>query len=299
MNDIDPRHLMAFDSIRLRYGYWRTLHESPRGSVVLLGGRSEFMEKYTETAQELLNRGFDVFGMDWRGQGLSDRILKDPVKSYVGSYEHYIMDLERFIDEVVLVKCRRPLIVMAHSMGANIVLHYLHRFPQGFDKAVLLSAMIGIKMSPVVNFLSRWCSHFLVKTGMGSAKIPGLKRKDNFSGPFDKNWLTQDPKRFYHIQKILQHNPELAVPDITFGWLAATFEAMGKLWEEDYLQGIATPLLWIVAGKDRVVSNKAIYCLAHRLPSGRIETIEEAHHEILQERNPLRYQFWQAFDRFV
>ena len=53
-----------------------------RASVVLFGGRGEFIEKYaTEVVGELLARGFAVLSMDWRGQGLSSRMLADPAKA--------------------------------------------------------------------------------------------------------------------------------------------------------------------------------------------------------------------------
>ena len=56
--------------------------ERPRGTVVLLTGRGEFIEKYaTEVVGELLERGFAVVALDWRGQGLSDRPLPSTTRA--------------------------------------------------------------------------------------------------------------------------------------------------------------------------------------------------------------------------
>ena len=47
--------------------------EKPRGTVLLLHGRTEFIEKYYPVIEKLLQRGFAVATLDWRGQGLSER----------------------------------------------------------------------------------------------------------------------------------------------------------------------------------------------------------------------------------
>src|SRR5207342_3686490 len=51
----------------------------PRGSIVLSGERTEPIEKYYEVIGELMDRGFVVLAHDWRGQGLSQRDLPDPL----------------------------------------------------------------------------------------------------------------------------------------------------------------------------------------------------------------------------
>ena len=58
--------------------------KNPRGSVILSGGRTEFIEKYLEVIRELVGRGFTVLTHDWRGQGLSQRLLADRLKGARG-----------------------------------------------------------------------------------------------------------------------------------------------------------------------------------------------------------------------
>ena len=60
------------DAIELRFARW----DSPggkRGTVCVFQGRTEFIEKYFETVNDLRQRGFAVATMDWRGQGHSTR----------------------------------------------------------------------------------------------------------------------------------------------------------------------------------------------------------------------------------
>src|SRR3982074_3953795 len=58
---------------RLRYACWN-VPGTARGTVVVLTGRGEFIDKYaTEVVGELLGRGYAVISMDWRGQGPAGR----------------------------------------------------------------------------------------------------------------------------------------------------------------------------------------------------------------------------------
>ena len=67
----------------------------------------------------------------------------------------------------------------------------------------------------------------------------------------------------------------------------------------DYPSRIAQPVLMLAAGGDIIVSAAAIEAFAARLPAGSYRLIAAARHEILQEQDGYRAQFWQAFDAFV
>ena len=72
------RNLVMADGTLLRTAYWSAPgpHKPSRGTVLLLAGFSEFIEKYYETASDLHALGFAVIAFDWRGQGLSSRAQK-------------------------------------------------------------------------------------------------------------------------------------------------------------------------------------------------------------------------------
>jgi lysophospholipase len=299
MGDTPFGFLQACDGIQLRYGFWPRIGDAHQGTVLVLGGRTEFMEKYSETIGEINQRGFDAFSIDWRGQGLSDRMLADPTRGHIQSFSNYLADLELFINKIVRPNHRGPLVCMAHSMGANIALHYLHKFPFGLDQGVLLSPMINIRTDPVPHAMAKWYCRIQVKLGMADRILPSLRRNDSFRGSFDNNWLTHDSTRFFHVQRLLQENPQLVVMGATYGWLAASFAAMETLGAPGFAQHIVTPLLVVTAGNDRVVSNEAVRRFAAQLPAHETICVQGAYHEILQERDDLRDQFWHAFDRFI
>ena len=66
-----------------------------RGSIILSGGRTEPIEKYYEVIADFLERDFVVLAHDWRGQGLSARLLADPLKGHASGYKAYLEDFER------------------------------------------------------------------------------------------------------------------------------------------------------------------------------------------------------------
>lgn len=111
--------------------------------MVVLQGRAEFIEKYGETVGDLRARGFAVHALDWRGQGRSGRVLRDPRKGHVVSYNDYLSDLHLFLKTVVLPDAPWPIVVLAHFMGGHIVLRHRAEYAGGtpyFADAIALSA---------------------------------------------------------------------------------------------------------------------------------------------------------------
>src|SRR6202049_4419931 len=91
--------LKTRDGVSLRFARWSP-PPGRKGTVCLFQGRAEFIEKYFETVRDLRDRGFAVATLDWRGQGMSDRALRNPRKGYVRNFDQYETDLETFVNEV-------------------------------------------------------------------------------------------------------------------------------------------------------------------------------------------------------
>ena len=79
-------YFTARDGVRLRYGLFAAVARPLKGTVILLAGRNECIEKYFETARKLSERGFATAILDWRGQGGSGRLLRDPQRGHVNSF---------------------------------------------------------------------------------------------------------------------------------------------------------------------------------------------------------------------
>ena len=135
--------ISAADGVRLRTARWTP--SSAIGTVVVLGGRGEFIEKYFEVISELLARGFAVATMDWRGQGGSDRPLRDARKGHVDDFIQFECDLDALVEKILARECPRPWFGLCHSMGAAVLLGASEGGRCPFERLVLTSPMIAVK----------------------------------------------------------------------------------------------------------------------------------------------------------
>ena len=290
----------AKDGAVIRYAWWRGTGAASNGTAVYFNGRTEFIEKTIETVQELRTRGFDVWTLDWRGQGLSQRALANRHKGHIEDYRQHLNDLRLFFRDYVDPKARGRQILLAHSMGGHIALRLLHDMPERFERAVLSSPMVDIHGS---NALVRGGLGMLGWLGgwpaLAKAYIPGTGDYGTDNRRFDGNVLTSDETRFGAMHAMIDANPDLALGGPTLGWLHASRRSIAILNDPAYAQAIATPVLIVSAADDTVVSNKAQRAIRPIMPNCRLETIDGAKHEILIEREELRAQFWRLFDDFL
>lgn len=285
------------DRVRLRVARWPSA-SSARGTVVLLQGRSEYIEKYFEVVTELRGRGFDVVGFDWRGQGLSDRLLSDVRKGYVQSFGQYDLDFQMVFEQVVHARCAPPYIVLAHSTGGAVGLHAVQSGRHPIDRLILTSPMIGLPFIGT-SVLARLALRAALRAGFGDAYVPGGGPDIMDLRPFAGNKRTSDPDRYARGAEIVTAAPSLGLGSPTIGWTAAAVEAVHALAEPDYPSQLKIPCLLITAGSDEIVSTPASTAFAARSKLISLVTIAGARHELLMERDGLRAQFWTAFDSFL
>src|SRR3979490_2363628 len=110
--DAVTRTVTTPDGVELRFARWAP-PPGRKGTVCLFQGRSEFIEKYFETVRDLRARGFAAATFDWRGQGVSDRALRNPRKGSVGKLNEYQIDLDSFVNDIVLPDCPPPFFALA------------------------------------------------------------------------------------------------------------------------------------------------------------------------------------------
>ncbi|MBU0699483.1 MAG: alpha/beta hydrolase [Proteobacteria bacterium] len=287
------------DNYFLRYGIWRCDQIKRRGTVILLGGRTEFMEKYAETIGALKHRGFDVYSFDWRGQGLSSRELPNRHKGFVKTYGRYVDDLAMFVENIVKPEAVSPFIILAHSMGGHIALRYLHDYPGVIERAILVSPMIDILTSSFPRWLVRLITRLAAKAGQNHAYVIGSGNYSAEDEIFEGNRLTIDPRRFLDAKRAIAKNPDLALGGVTYGWLAATFASIDILKSPGFGENIAVPILMIGAGADEIVSVKAQKTICSHLQQCRLTVIPRVRHEILKETDAVQSVFWDEFDRFT
>jgi lysophospholipase len=294
-----PGVMLARDGVNIRYCLWPRTAEQRLGTVCLFTGRGEFIEKYFETITDLRRRGFAVAMMDWRGQGGSDRALRNPSKGHIEDFSQYDNDLRQFMNEIVLPDCPAPFYGMAHSMGGHVLLRSALTKVCWFDRLILCAPMIDIVQEVTNSTLTRLVIEGLVIIGLGDMFIPGGSSKPWELGPFDDNRLTSDRLRYERIRDVLEAAPWVGLGSPTIGWVHAAARSILQINALGFGSFIKVPTLIVAAGNDTVVSTRAIERFATRVKTCRHLVIAGARHEILQERDEIRDQFWAAFDAYI
>ncbi len=289
--------LKTSDGMALRYARWAP-PPGRKGTVCIFQGRAEFIEKYYETVRDLRARGFAVATFDWRGQGASQRTLRDPHKGYVKGFCEYETDLETFIREVVLPDCPPPFFALGHSMGASVLLRVAHRGQRWFERMVLCAPLIDLGPQNATPF-ARPVVRLLSAFGMGASYVPGGSSAVVASQPFIGNVLTSDPVRHARTAATLDAAPELGLGSPTNAWATAAFATMREFENPSYAAKIRQPILMVGAGRDETVSTPAIEDFSGRLRAGAHVIIAGARHEMMMETERYRAQLWAAFDAFV
>jgi len=265
-----------------------------RGSVIVAPGRTEFIEKYFEVIRELQARGFAVFCIDWRGQGLSGREVENSLKGHIVSFDDPVNDLSTAL-KLLADRLPRPYIGLAHSMGGAITLRALMTRRVEYDAAAFSAPMWGI---PNLTDVAKKYVRFMVSLGAGGQFAPNVEKKWKREN-FKKNPVTHDKARHDRCQGLIAEEPRLALAGPTNGWVAAAADATEGFRQPGALAHVRIPVLVATAGEEQLVDNSAQEAVVHELPDVRHITIEGAKHEILMEVDPIRNQFWEAFDQLA
>jgi len=292
----EARWLAMPDGARLRVFTWEG---GSRGTVFFFGGRTEFVEKYFEVVGELRARGFSVVSLDWRGQGLSTRLLPDRRKGHIDDFTTFDRDLAHVMAEIA-PGFPKPWFALAHSMGGTILLAAAHDHPDWFTGVVLSAPMLGLKFSGKAMALTvRGMATGLDALGFGKRYLPGGTPKAADENPFERNILTHDERRYALLQALIRAEPALGLGSATVGWLHAAFRAIDRLSALGWLAAVRTPVLICAAERDSLIDGAALRHAAVHLPAGELVEIAGSRHEILIELDACRAAFWGAFDAFT
>ena len=269
---------------------------TPRGSVVIHPGRTEFIEKYGEVVGDWQARGFAVLVHDWRGQGLSDRLLLDPLKGHARGWRAFLSD-HRTILDAFAERLPKPWIGLGHSMGGGLLALSLVQGEARYAGAVLSAPMLGVRTGRRPARLVRAVAMAWTALGRGGA-LP-LPVTDPLNERFEATVLTHDRRRFERTRTLLETEPQLRLGGPTWSWLAFAFALGAQALRPGGPERVETPVLVLLAGDDRLVRNAPAQAWAARAPTARRLTFDAAWHELLMETDPVRAQVWAAIDAFT
>lgn len=247
---------------RLRLHYRSLEVDDPEAAIIVVHGMFEHSRRYEELAIYMAGHGFSVFMLDLRGHGASEGR-----RGHVKSFDVLLQDLDRFRREVQgLVPLDLPLFLIGHSLGGLIGVRYLEEYEQSFDGAILTSPWLGTAVD-----IPRW-------QVLAAAVLNRLLPAFPFPFKLDPDDLTRDPERAADYRE----DPQIhsTITPRLFTEISSAIELALRRGDR-----IAVPVLFLLAGGDRIVDTDRSLAFTRSLPSDDItvEVLDESFHEVLQE----------------
>ena len=287
------------DKIKLRYATFPKGPGAAKGTICLVQGRTEFIEKYFETIADFQSRGFAVATFDWRGQGGSQRLIRNPRLGHVNDFDDFWTDLKSFHGSILLPDCPGPYYLVGHSMGGLASLYAGLKDRMMFDRIFLSAPMVGLDHQPLSMAGMARVAGALKAIGLGKMPVGRKGDKSAAEMPFAGNPVTSDVTRYMRSVDVLKARPDLEIGVPTVSWAAAAFTAMARAALDDFPGAIKIPVLMLAAARDEIVSTNAIETLGLRMRTGRHAIIASAKHELFMENDDIRAQVFAAFDAFI
>ncbi|MBL4812410.1 MAG: alpha/beta hydrolase [Rhodobacteraceae bacterium] len=290
--------LTTADGVRIRVAHWRPKAGRDAagqktagqiGTILMFPGRTEHIEKYERSALRLTELGYSVLCVDWRGQGLSDRMHDNPSTGHVGAFADYQFDVATLLAHAESLELPKPFYLIGHSMGGCIGLRALM---DGMDvNAASFSApMWGIQMTLPMRSLAWGLSTLSHPLGFSQAFAPGQLAEAYFKRvEFDKNNLTTDPQQYEYVRQQVAAHPELSIGGPSLHWLNESLREMRNL---SAMPSPALPTIAFLGDDEAIVDPARIHSRLDTWPGSKLVTFEKGRHEIMIERPEIRDKFF-------
>ncbi len=291
------------DSWPVRTALWAD-GAAGRPSILFVNGRADFIEKYSEAFWEWRAAGHALASFDWRGQGMSGRLARDPDMGHVDDFSVWCADLDAMVTWARTV-LPGPLVLVAHSMGGHLVMRYLAeraargQGDAGVAGAVLLAPMMGIASpgkSLVIRMLTR-IACLMGRTGryaVGQYPYGAHQRR-----PARGEILTGSAERFADEGWWNDRDPGMSLGGVSWGWLDAAFRSIAALKRPGVLEAIRLPVMTLVGRDERLVEPESAMRACARMPQAECRWIAAGRHELLRDADMPRRKAMAAITAFL
>jgi alpha-beta hydrolase superfamily lysophospholipase len=250
--------LTAPDGTQLVYDAYEAA--APRAAVLMLHGWFDHAGRWRETAERLRDAGYSAFVLELRGHGRSGGR-----RGHLSRFSQLLGDLQAF-RRVVRLKSNRPQALLGLSFGGLVALRYLETQPSDpIAAAVICSPWLGLAFAPPL-----W--KVLLARALGdlwpTAPIPAELDVESLSRDAAVNRAYAEDAGVHRVM-----TPG-AWREIQWAQRAVAADA-GR---------IESPLLFLLAGEDRVVDAHLARAFADGLKGAvQVRWYPEMYHEILHD----------------
>lgn len=260
-------------------------------AIVIAQGRNESVLKYKEVAFDLAKQGYDLYLIDHRGQGFSERFGGDPHRGHVENFQDYITDLNQYVESLHLKDKYQNRYLLSHSMGGAISSLYLEQYDNPFQAAAFTSPMLSISLHGVPEFLAKIITYIFGKISNWFSNVAWYVFGEGayHHKTFENNGLTSSEVRFANGQQGFKDSPETQLGGPTMWWIYEAVNATEKAIKN--ANKIKIPFILLQAGSDHVVTSDGQNEFVHnaqQCSNNQFLRIEGAEHELLIEQDKYR-----------
>jgi lysophospholipase len=286
------QYFNSFDGLKIAYKIFKVKH--PKATIVISSGRTEGMVKYQELIYDLNRNGYNVYILDHRGQGYSERLLQDSQIGHVEDFLDYVKDLRIFVKTIV--KKHKKMILVGHSMGGAIASLYVEMYKKDFQALVLSSPMHQPEL--LTKGLSNTMCKLIRKRQSDTARyIIGEQSYDEESKDFQENLLTHSQVRYTLVHKSYQQEPQTKLGGPSVHWVSEACK--GSKMSVDLAKNIEIPVLLMQAKEDKIVNLEPQneFCTKSKYCEG--ISFDGAYHELFIEKDIIRNKVLSAMLNFI
>jgi alpha-beta hydrolase superfamily lysophospholipase len=232
--------------------------DNPKANLMLIHGAGEHIGRYEHWAKLFNEQKINVYGVDHYGHGNSPGS-----RGHLPNYDLYLNEVKALIKMLNDRSDKLPLILYGHSLGGNIVLHWIIENEKSVDFVIVSAPWIKLKLVPPSwkITLMKWLSGMLPTLSQGNELNP--------------NWLSRDKMIVdAYIKDPLVHNK------ITLAAAEALFNRAEKL--DQYSKHISDKVLIIHGLSDKITDASASKAFALRTGIN-YYGVEELYHELHNE----------------
>ena len=278
-----PPHGQAYeirsqDGLALRIGVWSD-SSTNKGTVFLLPGRADFIEKLGHAMCDFHSLGYSVCVLEFRGLGLSDRLIADRRAGHVDRFTDYQHDVRAAVSAASELELPEPFFLHGNSMGGCIGLRSAIE-GVSFKACAFTSPMWGVQLPRILHLIATPITNAVRTLGFGHRFAPG-RNGDNetLNWTFDENEITGDADMFAHLQHVNRKVDDHWIGGPTIGWLQQALQ------ETKYLAKQPAPNIPCIAfsaERDQLVDRAAIEQRMNSWTDSTYQMVSAAKHDLLR-----------------
>ncbi|WP_370931960.1 alpha/beta hydrolase [Bartonella sp. DGB1] len=269
------------DDLSLRYAIAEPKNfTTTRGTIFLVPDYNDKIEYYFNIMKNLAQRGYYVVILDYCPIAINDIEIKK-LKILPFKYKDYIYIFKSFLKRIVFDKGLGATYIIAHGVGAKLVLEYFPELNNHIERIILIAPWIK-PYKGISNLLN------LYKT---------FRDKYTNKLEFNNNIFTNCEKIY---QKNMAINKDISLKKyniLSFMSFVKMFLSIKNI--RFILNQVKIPVLFITCGEDKAVENQAIEQLSRKIRASSHISIKDAKHDLFQENKDIIGEFLTIFENFV